>query len=1512
MNTPSTYHIAISGTFDVENYGDLMFPIMAEHELSRRLGSVHLTRYSYLEKVANSWPYDVTPLSRLNSEISNHSGLLIGGGHLIRFDKDVAKGYYPSDGETHHPTGYWLTPALAAANAAVPVYWNGPSASLDTPAWGAPLLRAALSLSEYVAVRDEPTASELRKVGYSGQCSIIPDTVFGLPGLLPLDDARKRAAPLLEQAGITGPYIVVQAKSELANIAQTLAANPETQHLQILVVSIGPILGEHPSLITDAVPTAKSLDFWPAPLDIAALIAASAGTVAISLHLTITSLCYGLPVLRYSRYRLTKYEVIEASKNVFLHPGGTEAIPENFIAHLTHRRPCAIAQQAKSVLDAHWEQIARSLSGERRQRQSNFFRVWNAALAQSEELAQQTLQAESASKTEITALRDALASQDQALGALIQERDQVLNALSQERDQALKALSQERDQALNALSQERDQALNAHVLDRDQLRQALTEERDQALKALSQERDQALNALTRERDQALKAHVLDRDQLRQALNALTRERDQLQSALTEERKQGLQSFELQAARHAELEAQAAQAAHGHSIEVHALRLEQARLEQALGETRQVVAEREARILAMLGSRSWRLMRPLRMGTSAVRKIKNRVFSRHRRPLAEATQVASSAPLMLEAPATVELEEGHTPPPAVELAEGTDACAVTTVPDAGVDEQVNEPVSEQINEPVDEQLDEVLDELLGEPAEQVAEDEFREEFDEAFYVESYPDVAASGMDPYRHYIEHGKAEQRLPVPPPLKLNENLDATRAGQDYVLVVCHDATRTGAPILGWNISRELSRRYNVVALLLGDGDIMEPFLNDCAAVAGPYDKSARTPKAMGRTIADLNERFKFAFAIVNSIASRSVLRPLAEQYVPSVLLIHEFSKFHCYPDEIVDTLGWAGEVVFPAKIVQNNAVLERTLPAIRRSHIVPQGKSVIPMPHAEESPASQQKTERERQDLIRQVLPDGNAQEKPFIVLGAGSIEYRKGVDLFIAAAAKLKRMAPERKILMVWVGRTYDVPEHVQYRAFLEDQIQTSDLKDRLIILDETPHLDALYQLADLFFVSARLDPLPNVAIDAMTSGTPLICFEGGTGVAEILSAHDALKDYALPYLNVQAAAQAILDLSGSPDTHQRVSLTCKFIASETFDLPRYVQKLESLALGATTATYQRRADEVALADSAFVPAFYHAPRSPEPAEQALRTYLKQSQSRIYIRKPAPGFNPASYAEHAGLTAFDPDPLLHWQQAGRPQGPWQEDVLELAHADIEPAANLRIGVHIHAYYPDLLASILDRMELNKLECDYLISVPNAAAAEEVASVLATRAYEQRCLVRITTNRGRDIGPFFTEFAEELAAYDVIGHFHTKKSPHVTLSNLVPDWIEFLLENMIGGKFPSADAIITAFSKDQKLGLVFADDPHLIGWDKNREFAETLAKNMGMEPLSDGFFPFPVGTMFWARPQALAPIFDQKLGWDDYPKEPVPIDGTMLHALERLLPSAARHVGYTHLATYAEGINR
>ena len=42
--------IGIVGTFDVQNFGDLLFPLIAERELESRLGPIKLHRFSYHAK----------------------------------------------------------------------------------------------------------------------------------------------------------------------------------------------------------------------------------------------------------------------------------------------------------------------------------------------------------------------------------------------------------------------------------------------------------------------------------------------------------------------------------------------------------------------------------------------------------------------------------------------------------------------------------------------------------------------------------------------------------------------------------------------------------------------------------------------------------------------------------------------------------------------------------------------------------------------------------------------------------------------------------------------------------------------------------------------------------------------------------------------------------------------------------------------------------------------------------------------------------------------------------------------------------------------------------------------------------------------------------------------------------------------------------------------------------------------------------------------------------------------
>ena len=120
----------------------------------------------------------------------------------------------------------------------------------------------------------------------------------------------------------------------------------------------------------------------------------------------------------------------------------------------------------------------------------------------------------------------------------------------------------------------------------------------------------------------------------------------------------------------------------------------------------------------------------------------------------------------------------------------------------------------------------------------------------------------------------------------------------------------------------------------------------------------------------------------------------------------------------------------------------------------------------------------------------------------------------------------------------------------------------------------------------------------------------------------------------------------------------------------------------------------------------------------------------------------------------------------------------------------------------------------------------------------------------IELVPNRGRDIGPFLTEFGPRiLSDYEYVGHIHTKKTAAVKDAALGKMWFEFLLANLLGGGSGAmADTILAAMSDDRSLGMVFPDDPHAQGWNANRGVAEPLAARMGLGELP-ATFQFPGG---------------------------------------------------------------
>lgn len=226
----------------------------------------------------------------------------------------------------------------------------------------------------------------------------------------------------------------------------------------------------------------------------------------------------------------------------------------------------------------------------------------------------------------------------------------------------------------------------------------------------------------------------------------------------------------------------------------------------------------------------------------------------------------------------------------------------------------------------------------------------------------------------------------------------------------------------------------------------------------------------------------------------------------------------------------------------------------------------------------------------------------------------------------------------------------------------------------------------------------------------------------------------------------------------------------------------------------------------------------------------------------------------------------------------------------------SNIRVAVHVHLYYEDMLQSILERLRNIPVKFDLFISTHSESATTDIRKRCGeVLGGSSRVFVEIVPNRGRDVAPLIVQFGEKLAQYDIFGHFHTKKSPHnLSLSN----WSAEIFDLLLGQKGDEAYTIIQIFHLLQTRAKVVIPQEltHIVrdpkGWSENFNLArEIIAKYTNFSLDDDITIDFPEGFMFWARGNALQEFLKLPLTYNDFPPEPIGNDGTIAHALERLI---------------------
>jgi glycosyltransferase involved in cell wall biosynthesis len=418
------------------------------------------------------------------------------------------------------------------------------------------------------------------------------------------------------------------------------------------------------------------------------------------------------------------------------------------------------------------------------------------------------------------------------------------------------------------------------------------------------------------------------------------------------------------------------------------------------------------------------------------------------------------------------------------------------------------------------------------------------------------LISAGINPIIHAAVFGIRDRILGFRGKFESMQS-ESPDTSKDWVLIVTHDLTRTGAPILALNLVSEFSKKYNVATLSLGPGELKPNFIEASNAFYQNHGRESNPRRFRGR-ITKIANKHEFAFAIVNSVESAWVISSLIERAIPAISLVHEFPLYSVFRESITSGLNKATKVVFSSSETLGSFHASGVLTVKSNQVVRHQGACLIPQGGSLENQIDLNFRSRVG-ELIRP--QDANV---PIRIIGAGLVQYRKGVDLFISLASRIIQTPGFENSRFLWIGDGYDAND-ITYGAFLTDQMTRSKLEGRLSILPANHDYSFALSNGDCLALTSRLDPFPNVAIDALREGIPVACFEGASGFSEFALTNEALRPLIAPYLDVEKMALGITSFFKNRSLTER-SADKSLVKAEFenhFSFAKYASALEELA-------------------------------------------------------------------------------------------------------------------------------------------------------------------------------------------------------------------------------------------------------------------------------------------------------------------------------------------------------------
>jgi hypothetical protein len=331
------------GTFDVENYGDLLYPIIFSHLLNKR-ASLQVSHYSPLAVEApHEAGFETRSIMTLFDPGAGPHTLIVGGGDLLRTDWEVVASHYSTNSggsyerlrrsigplnaldyllRTKIPR---LQPAAFYAGRFRSRWMNysaaGPflidsdklarGSSISYLSCGVPHdftlqekedVKRVLDQARFIYLRDEQSAEKLRRAGVKREIHVAPDLAITLSDQFDQERLEKRGREIVSRLGIETDtsFLCFQCKPypgfNEGEIVKELKRYQERANRRVVLLPIGYCHGDAQFLRTLARHSEGTLKYANvfSITDIMSVIVASELFVGTSLHGNITAASYGI------------------------------------------------------------------------------------------------------------------------------------------------------------------------------------------------------------------------------------------------------------------------------------------------------------------------------------------------------------------------------------------------------------------------------------------------------------------------------------------------------------------------------------------------------------------------------------------------------------------------------------------------------------------------------------------------------------------------------------------------------------------------------------------------------------------------------------------------------------------------------------------------------------------------------------------------------------------------------------------------------------------------------------------------------------------------------------------------------------------------------------------------------------------------------------------------------------------------------------------------------------------